>query len=77
MSELLTTAEAASWLKCSVAALKKWRFQERGPAFLRIGRMIRYHRHDLECFVQRHAVKRSTSPSEAVLDHSRGDYHRG
>jgi predicted DNA-binding transcriptional regulator AlpA len=48
----LTEPEAATRLGLRVATLRAWRHQKRGPAFLRLGRAIRYLSKDLDEFVQ-------------------------
>jgi excisionase family DNA binding protein len=42
MTHLLTTAEAAERLGISVSELTAWRWQRRGPKFVRHGGSIRY-----------------------------------
>jgi predicted DNA-binding transcriptional regulator AlpA len=51
-AEPLTEIEAAGRLGLKVATLRAWRHQGRGPAFLRLGRAIRYLSSDLDEFVQ-------------------------
>jgi N-acyl-D-aspartate/D-glutamate deacylase len=48
----LTEPEAACRLGLKVATLRAWRHQKKGPAFLRLGRAIRYLSKDLDEFVQ-------------------------
>ena len=48
----LTEPEAAVRLGLKVATLRAWRHQKKGPAFLRLGRAIRYLSTDLDEFVQ-------------------------
>ena len=48
MCELLTTREAAAFLRLSESALNHWRLEGRGPAFTRFGRQVRYRRADVE-----------------------------
>ena len=56
-NESLTEVEAAARLGLKVATLRAWRHQRRGPAFVRLGRAIRYLANDLDTFVDanRHA----------------------
>lgn len=42
--EVMTTVEAAKFLKCSRQQLELWRMKGQGPSYSRIGRMIRYRR---------------------------------
>lgn len=39
---LLDTAQAAEYLRVQVQTLANWRVEGRGPAFVRVGRLIRY-----------------------------------
>jgi hypothetical protein len=39
---LLTVGEAAAILRCSTASLNKWRLTGKGPAFIYVGRRVRY-----------------------------------
>jgi hypothetical protein len=54
----LTEFEAAGRLGLKVATLRAWRHQRRGPAFIRLGRAIRYLPRDVEAFLRanRHGV---------------------
>jgi hypothetical protein len=56
--EPLTEYNAAARLGLKVATLRAWRHQGRGPAFVRLGRAIRYLPSDLEDFLSanRHGV---------------------
>jgi len=47
----LTEAEAAVRLGLKVATLRTWRHQGRGPAYVRLGRAIRYLAIDVEEFL--------------------------
>ncbi len=48
----LTETEAATRLGLKVATLRAWRNQGRGPAYVRLGRAIRYLSTDLDEFLQ-------------------------
>jgi predicted DNA-binding transcriptional regulator AlpA len=50
-SEPLTESEAALRLGLKVATLRAWRHQGRGPAFVRLGRAVRYLATDIEDFL--------------------------
>jgi hypothetical protein len=56
-NEPLTEAGAAARLGLKVSTLRAWRYQGRGPAFVRLGRAIRYLANDLDDFLHanRHA----------------------
>jgi hypothetical protein len=51
--QLLSEDETSKILKCTKAALRRWRRERRGPRFIRLGRLIRYSQSDLEDFVNR------------------------
>jgi len=51
VDKLIDEKEAAAWLGCTVSAMRKWRLLGKGPAFCRIGRLVRYSEGDLVAFV--------------------------
>ena len=53
---LLTEAEAADFLKLSVRTLQAWRLRVAGPAFVRVGRAIRYRRRDLIRWIEANTI---------------------
>lgn len=55
-SPWMTEAEAAAYMRFTVAALRSARYEHRGPAFSRVGRAIRYHRADLDAHLQKGRV---------------------
>ncbi len=59
---LLTTPEAARYLGLAVSTLNKWRVYGYGPAFVKLGRAVRYRQDDLDRFLETRA-RRSTSES--------------
>jgi hypothetical protein len=50
-SKPLTEIEAAARLGLKVATLRAWRHRRRGPAFVRLGRAIRYLERDIDAFL--------------------------
>ena len=50
--QLLTEQKAAETLNCTVAALRRWRRERRGPRFVKLGRLIRYNLADIEAYVE-------------------------
>ncbi len=48
---------AARMLAVSVAALRRWRREQRGPHFVRLGRCIRYPIRDLQLFLDEHGER--------------------
>lgn len=59
---LLTEAQAADYLKLSIRTLQAWRVRGAGPLFVKVGRAIRYRRHDLLTWIRNQTV-RSTAQS--------------
>lgn len=53
---LLTTAEVARIARISPATLAGWRVQKRGPAFTKVGGLVRYRRSDLQSWLDRQRV---------------------
>jgi hypothetical protein len=52
----LNEVGAAAYLGLKVATLRAWRHQRRGPAFVQLGRAIRYLPTDLDQFLQSNRV---------------------
>ena len=48
MLNLLTEQGVARQLKVSLASLRKWRVERRGPQFVKVGALVRYRSEDLE-----------------------------
>jgi excisionase family DNA binding protein len=55
---LLTPAEVAERLRVSTRTLEFWRHQGRGPAYVKIGKRVRYRPDDVERFIE---AQRSTT----------------
>jgi predicted DNA-binding transcriptional regulator AlpA len=45
-----TEREVAQFLHVSLALLRRWRMQGKGPKWVKVGRLVRYPRRDLEAF---------------------------
>jgi excisionase family DNA binding protein len=60
----LTETEAAARLGLKVATLRAWRNQGRGPAYVRLGRAVRYLTADIEEFLtsNRHTPRTAATP---------------
>lgn len=72
---LLTEVAAARILKLSVRTLQAWRCRCMGPAFIRVGRAIRYRHSDLIDWLNHNTI----SPGSAVASSSKSEIpnHRG
>jgi hypothetical protein len=58
--EMLSEQEAAAWLGLAVKTLQNWRWQGRGPGFIKLGPRrapIRYRLSDLREYVDQCAVR--------------------
>jgi hypothetical protein len=51
LEQLLTVGEVAAILRCSKSSLDKWRLRGGGPAFVYVGRRVRYTRAALAAFI--------------------------
>lgn len=51
MSNLMTEQEVAKRLNVSLASLRRWRLLARGPAFLKLGSLVRYQPEDLDAWL--------------------------
>ena len=60
----LTESEAAARLGLKVATLRAWRQKGRGPAYVRLGRAVRYLTTDINDFLHsnRHVPQAGDSP---------------
>jgi Helix-turn-helix domain len=57
MESIFDEKKAAHDLGCSVGLLRKWRLSGEGPAFCRIGRLVRYRGEDLAAFLAANRVE--------------------
>ena len=62
VSGLMNENEVASLLGITVATLRKRRLFQRPPAYLKIGRSVRYARADVEQFVASQRVEAKRQP---------------
>ncbi|MBL7180280.1 MAG: helix-turn-helix domain-containing protein [Desulfobacterales bacterium] len=50
--QAVNEVRAAEILSVAVQTLRNWRFQKKGPAYLKISRCVRYKLDDLERYVE-------------------------
>ena len=67
----LTEKEVAIFLHCSVAALRRWRRENRGPRFFKIGRLVRYDLKSLHEFCEANASGPEHKPAVGFRDRER------
>jgi hypothetical protein len=48
--------EAAKELGVAVQTLRNWRHIRRGPAYLKLGRSVRYRVEDILIFIEKHRI---------------------
>jgi predicted site-specific integrase-resolvase len=65
MGENLKTEEAAEFLQVKPATLEQWRWNGKGPKFIKMNRAVRYRKEDLQAFVEAR-VFASTTEAQAV-----------
>lgn len=64
VGDMLTTVEAAQHLGLATSTLNKWRVYGRGPAFIKLGRAVRYRRSDLDAYTTSHTHLSAPKPKE-------------
>lgn len=57
IDDLLSPNEAARILGVTEAALSRFRYEGRGPAFVRVGKLVRYSREDLMAWIKGQTVR--------------------
>lgn len=55
LSDLVDEASLAARLGVSRATLQSWRYSGQGPAYVKVGRFVRYRDSDIEAFLERNA----------------------
>ncbi len=68
---LMTPADLSEYLGVPLGTLANWRYQRRGPAFVRLGRHVRYRADDVVEWI-RGQVTDVTRPKRGVIP----TYHR-
>lgn len=62
MEQLLTTDEAAAYLRLHPFTLRNWRTRGGGPRAVKVGRSVRYRLSDIEAWLEEHAEDRTPVP---------------
>ena len=52
LAPLLTTADVAQLLDVGERTLEFWRYAGKGPAYLKVGRRVRYRPADVEAYLE-------------------------
>jgi hypothetical protein len=76
LPRLLDEKQAARVLSVSVAALRRWRHEERGPQFVRLERCVRYDMRTIERFLSENssANKKAADSRSAAQREVRGGH---
>lgn len=64
MTELMTTIEAARYVRLGKATLERFRVQGTGPQYCKLGGAVRYRRVDLDAWLE-NSLTSSTSKADA------------
>lgn len=67
---LMDENETSKMLKVSIQTLRNWRAKEKGPAYYRIGRSIRYKKKDVEAYLERRFIQTSFKPLDTKMKRS-------
>lgn len=67
LTTLLTTQEAAKILRVKESTLEQWRWQGRGPQFVKLGRLVRYRLADLEAFTADRVFNSTTAAQHGEM----------
>ena len=62
----LKTSEAAAYLNVEPTTLEQWRWNGRGPRFVKISRAVRYRLSDLDAFLEARVFSSTTEAQRAV-----------
>lgn len=60
MNELIAPQKLADLLCLSEATLRKWRWEGKGPRFVKVGRKVAYRSNDIQSFIEQQ-IRNSTS----------------
>lgn len=65
-SDLLTPDEAGKYLRCAKQTLARWRCEGGGPAYVKVGVRVLYHRRDLDAWIgKRRVLATAQMPQDA------------
>jgi hypothetical protein len=64
---LITPALLADRWNINVATLSQWRWNGRGPSYLKLGRRVMYRLQDVETFEDQHLRAHTSAPSSSCL----------
>jgi predicted DNA-binding transcriptional regulator AlpA len=65
VSEILNERQVQEFYGFSIPYLRRARHERRGPRFLKVGKLVRYRRSDIEAYLTAHAVETTDAPVHA------------
>jgi predicted DNA-binding transcriptional regulator AlpA len=69
VEDLLTEADVAKKLRVTLACLRRWRLERRGPKFIKLGALVRYRPDDIVAWLEsRPAGGTPAKPPDASRD---------
>jgi len=68
---LLTESEVAARLRVSLACLRRWRLEGRGPRFVKVGSRVRYPSEELEGWIETLPAGGTASIANSIRNHRR------
>jgi hypothetical protein len=77
MQTLLTERQVAAILQISPKTLRNWRTLEKGPAWAKYGRLVRYDCQDVQLWMAPPTIRRSARPITSATTKSEviGEFH--
>jgi excisionase family DNA binding protein len=66
MRTYLTTEKLAEFLNISVQTLNKWRWEGKGPRFVKLGSRVVYDQADVEAYMAQQVRRSTTDRGETV-----------
>lgn len=57
VDKLVDEQAASECLGCKISTLRKWRFKGSGPAYVKVGRLVRYAEADLAAYLDANRVE--------------------
>jgi predicted DNA-binding transcriptional regulator AlpA len=61
--EILNERQVQETYGFTVAYLRRARRERRGPRFLKVGKLVRYRRSDIEAYLSAHAIETADKPA--------------
>jgi excisionase family DNA binding protein len=77
MVNLMTENEVSKRLNVSLASLRRWRLTKRGPAFFKVGSLVRYSLEDLEAWLAALPTGGSARHDQVLSGHAAGEVESG